>query len=112
MTKILFFFNKTLNGSFMRKVKLISFVLILLFSLAPKQSNAQWTTWKGLPIAYWDFELNSARTTTLETTVEQAINSGNTFDGKFGGSNTTVSIGTATAALTDAKLTLTDALIA
>ena len=63
--------------------KFYLFAILFIFSLGTK---AQFTV-SGLPIAYWDFENNGTRTTG-ETTVEAQINSGNTFDGKFGGATT------------------------
>src|SRR6187431_1657411 len=66
-----------------------SFIFIFIIS-GIHSANAQWSDTPGLPIAYWDFENNTTRTT-LETTVEQQINTGNTFDGKFGGVSTTTS---------------------
>ncbi len=60
----------------------------MLFVLGSLTVNAQYTNPVGIPIAYWDFESNAARATTYETTVEQALNSGCTFDGKIGGAST------------------------
>ena len=51
-------------------------------------AEAQSASFLGFPIAYWDFESNAARSTTSETTPEMQINSGNTFDGKFGNTTT------------------------
>ncbi len=87
-------FKKTLikKKHYLNRIK-FAFVLITLafFNMANVSPvKAQWSGTAGLPIAYWDFENNTTRTT-LETTVEQQINTGNTFDGKFGGVSTTTS---------------------
>ena len=63
----------------------LSTIIVLLVSSCVNAQNASYV---GLPIAYWDFESNSARTTTSETVPEVQINSGNTFDGKVGGTTT------------------------
>ncbi len=63
----------------------LSTIIVLLVSSCVNAQNASYV---GLPIAYWDFESNSARTTTSETVPEMQINSGNTFDGKVGGTTT------------------------
>ena len=75
---------KTLNNS-SKNYK--SLALALICSLPSFFSFSQYSTLLGLPIAYWDFELNTDRTLP-ETAVDQAINSGFTYNGKFGGSNT------------------------
>lgn len=73
---------------------------LIITGLLSNLSNAkaQWTSYTGMPIAYWDFELNSARTTVGETTPDVAVNSGCIFDGKFG-------ISTATTRVTGANAT-------
>ncbi len=66
----------------MKKILALSSVMVF----ACLHCLAQYTTTGGIPITYWDFESNSARNNTLEITPELQINSGNTYDGKFGGS--------------------------
>src|SRR6188768_2193357 len=77
----------TFTKYFLLSKKVFLSACFLAFGLT---SYSQWSGTPGLPIAYWDFENNTTRTT-LETTVEQQINSGNTFDGKFGGISTATS---------------------
>lgn len=67
----------------------IGFLLMMLFGLY--STKAQWSNYNGMPIAYWDFQNTAVNPTTFQTTVKQAVNAGNTFDGKFGGVSTTAS---------------------
>lgn len=67
--------------NFSKTTGLVGSILVSLSSLS------QFTNLNGLPIAYWDFESNANRSV-VETTVDQAINSGFTYVGKFGGANT------------------------
>ena len=82
------------NGNLKSRMSIRLFKLLIsgiaLCFFLPQTANAQYAAWKGLPLAYWDFEVNSSRTT-VETTVEQQVNTtGNTFDGKFNGATTTI----------------------
>jgi hypothetical protein len=87
-------FKKNLNMKkhFLNRIKFAYMLIAWAFFIVADVSTvkAQWSSTAGLPIAYWDFENNTTRTT-LETTVEQQINTGNTFDGKFGGVSTATS---------------------
>jgi len=74
-----------------RKVLKHLTVGFLLMFLWITDANAQWSNYNGMPIAYWDFQNTAANPTTFQTTVKQQVNSGNTFDGKFGGVSTTTS---------------------
>ncbi len=84
------FFSKQIM---IRKPINVAAIFIFLLLLTAGNVRAQFTNPIGLPIAYWDFENNTTRTI-LETTVEQAANSGCTFDGKIGGASTAVCAGT------------------
>ena len=64
---------------------IVASALVLSF-LDTQKAAAQWSASSaGIPLAVWDFENNSARATG-ETAVDQSINSGCSFDGKFGSS--------------------------
>jgi len=77
---------KKVNNKLVKQVTLGSLLMFMFLS----EVNAQWSSYIGMPIAYWDFQNTVANPTTFQTTVKQQVNSGNVFNGKFGGASTTI----------------------